>query len=62
MSLSKTHCCYIILSTEFKEKHNFEQDALICCVIISLGLKKDFFYEIDRCHSNLELKKKKILM
>ena len=28
MSLSKIYCCYIIISTEFKEKHSFEQHAL----------------------------------
>ena len=46
MSLSRIHCCYIIIDTEFKEKHTFEQDELFCCVIISSGLneKKYFFY------------------
>ena len=27
MSLSKIHCCYIIISTELKEKHSLEQDG-----------------------------------
>ena len=40
MSLSKIHCCYIIISTELKEKHTLEQDELFCCVIISSGLKE----------------------
>ena len=40
MSLSRIHCCYIIIDTEFKEKHTFEQDELFCCVIISSGLKE----------------------
>ena len=35
MSSSKIHFCYIIISTEFKEKHTLEQDELFCCVIIS---------------------------
>ena len=59
MSFSKRHCCYIILSAEFKEKHTLEQDILICCVIISSGLKERLFYEINCCHSNLELKGEK---
>ena len=37
--LSKMHCCYIIISTDLKEKHTFEQDEL-CYLIISYGLKK----------------------
>ena len=40
MSLSKIHCCYIIISAEFKEKHTLKQDELFCCVIISSGLKE----------------------
>ena len=40
MPSSKIHCCYIIISTELKEKHTLEQDKLLCCVIISSGLKK----------------------
>ena len=40
MSLSKIHCCYIIISTELKEKHTLDQDELSCCIIISSGLKK----------------------
>ena len=40
MSSSRIHCCYIIIGTEFKEKHNLEQDELFCCVIISFGLKE----------------------
>ena len=41
MSLSKIHCCYIIISTELKEKHTLDQDELSCCVIISSGLKEN---------------------
>ena len=46
MSLSKIHCCYIIISREkhkekLKEKHTLEQDELFCCVIISSGLKEN---------------------
>ena len=37
MSSSKIHC-YIITSTELKEKHTFEQDELFSCVVISSGL------------------------
>ena len=59
MSFSKRHCCYIILSAEFKENHTLEQDSLLCCVIISSGLKERLFKEINCCHSNLELKGKK---
>ena len=40
MSLSKIHCCYIIISIELKEEHTFEQDELFCCVLISSGLKE----------------------
>ena len=29
-SSSDIHCCYIIISTEFKEKHTLEQDNLFC--------------------------------
>ena len=36
MSSSRMHCCSIIISTEFKEKHTLEQDELFCCVITSL--------------------------
>ena len=38
-SSSKIHCCYIIISTELKEKHTLEQDALFCCIIISSRLQ-----------------------
>ena len=31
MSSSNIHCCYIIISTEFKEKQTLEQDELFCC-------------------------------
>ena len=41
MSLSKIHCCYIIISTEFKEKHSLEQHELFCFIIISSGLKEN---------------------
>ena len=40
MSSSKIHCCYIIISTELKEKPTLEQDELFCCVNISSGLKE----------------------
>ena len=43
MSSSKRHCCYIIISTEFKGKLTLEQDELLCCVIISFGLKESKF-------------------
>ena len=36
-SSSRIHCCYIVVGTEFKEKHILEQDELFCCVIISSG-------------------------
>ena len=39
MSSSRIHCCYIIIATEFKGKHILEQDELLCCAIISPGLK-----------------------
>ena len=35
MSSNRIHCCYIIIGTEFKEKHIFEKDELFCCAIIS---------------------------
>ena len=38
-SSNRAHCCYIITSTEFKEKHTLEQNELFCCAIISTGLK-----------------------
>ena len=38
-SLSKIHCCYIIISTDLKEKHTLEQDVLLCSTTISSGLK-----------------------
>ena len=40
MSSIRIHCCYIIIGTEFKEKHILEQDGLFCCAIISSGLKE----------------------
>ena len=40
MSWSRIHYCYIIIGTEFKEKHTLEQDKLFRCVIISSGLKE----------------------
>ena len=39
MPSSRMHCCYIIIGTEFKEKHILEQDELFGCAIISSGLK-----------------------
>ena len=41
LSSSKILCCYIIISTEFKEKCTLEQDELFPCVIISSGLKEN---------------------
>ena len=41
MSSGKIHC-YIIISTELKQKHTFEQDELFCCVIFSSGLKESW--------------------
>ena len=40
MSSSRIHFCYIIIGTEFKEKHILERDELFCFVIISSGLKE----------------------
>ena len=40
-SSSKIRCCYIIISTELKEKHTLEQNELFCCIIISSGLKEN---------------------
>ena len=40
MSSSRVHCRYIIIGTEFKEKHILEQDKLFCCAVISSGLKE----------------------
>ena len=40
ISLSRIHCCYIIIGTEFKEKQTLEQDELFCCIILALGLKE----------------------
>ena len=37
---SKIHCCYIITSTELKEKHTLEQDVLFVVQSLALGLKK----------------------
>ena len=59
MSSSRIHCCYIIIGTEFKEKHILEQDKLfffvffvffffkITCFVVqssALGLKKKKFF------------------
>ena len=41
MSSGKIHC-YIIISTELKQKQTFEQDELCCCVIFSSGLKESW--------------------
>ena len=41
MSSSKIHFCYIIISTEFKEKPTLGQDELFCCVIISFPSGSD---------------------
>ena len=40
MSSIRIHCCYIINSTDFKEKHILEHDRLFCCAIISSGKRK----------------------
>lgn len=40
MSISRIHCCYIIIGSEFKGKHFLEQGELLCCAIISSGAKK----------------------
>ena len=40
MSSGKMHCCYIIISTELKEKPTLEQDELFYCVNISSELKE----------------------
>ena len=40
MSWSRILFYYIIISTEFKEKHTLEQYELFSCVIISSGLKE----------------------
>ena len=44
MSLSKIHCCYIIISTELKKKHTLEQNELFSCINISSGLKEKMSY------------------
>ena len=43
MSSGRVHCCHIIIGTEFKGKHIFEQDELFCCTIISSGFKEKKF-------------------
>ena len=53
MFWSKMHCYYIIISTEFKEKHTLDQDELFC---LDLGLNKVSLK--DCCHNNSKLKKK----
>ena len=40
ISSFRIHCCYIIVSRKFKEKHTLKQDELFCCVIINFGLKE----------------------
>ena len=58
MSLSRIHCCYIIINTELKKKHTLEQDEVfLLCNPLALGLKKVSLK--DCCHNNSELKKKK---
>ena len=57
MSLSKIHCCYIIISTEFKEKHTLEQDELFC---LDLGLNKVSLK--DCCCNNSEFKIKSLML
>ena len=41
MSSSNIGCCYIIIDTEFKEKHILEQDESFCCAIIRSELKQN---------------------
>ena len=55
--LSKMHCCYIIISTDLKEKHTFEQDEL-CYLIISYGLKK---ISLKNCCYNISEFKQKVM-
>ena len=55
MSLRKIHCCYIIISTEFKEKHTLEQHELFCCVIVCSGIKENKVL----CTKTKECRKKK---
>ena len=44
MSSSRIHCCYIVIGTEFKEKHILEQDEFFFSVQSSaLGLKEKTF-------------------
>ena len=58
MSLRKIHCWYIIISTELKERHAFEQEMLFCCIIIISGLKVSLK---DHCHNNSDFKKKHVI-
>ena len=48
-SSSKIHCCYIIISTELKEKHTLEQDEWFCCVITSSGFKESVAAGSELC-------------
>ena len=60
MSLSRIHCCYIIINTELKKKHTLEQDEVfLLCNPLALGLKKVSLK--DCCHNNSELKKKNLI-
>ena len=49
MSSSRTHCCYIIIGTEFKGKYILEQDELFCYAIISSGLKEKTNKQTNVC-------------
>ena len=52
--LSKIHCCYIIISTELKEKHILEQDEF-CCLSLAVGLKEIMSYvtKTKQCRKNV---------
>ena len=53
MSSIRIHCCYIIIGTEFKEKHILEQDELFCCIIIqfsSVQFSRSVLSNSSQCH------------
>ena len=59
MYSSRIYFCYIIIGTEFKEKHILEQDELFCFTIISSRLKEKkkcpfLFLENSRSQSPLQ--------
>ena len=43
LSSGSIHCCHMITGTEFKRKYILEQDELLCCAVISSGLKEKRF-------------------